>query len=387
MHQLDPAIIATVSNVSADLPVTEQKRRGLFSWRGLTVYVRDSSPDLARSWLDLANGEGQVLLVAEGGNIVDPHGNLQGRSRLHRAAAQRSNVALLAYSTFVSTAASIAQQLHTIVRWDEVKTEQYYYILDHIGSPELIIAGPSYGLDLALYYIQYYCYNVEGILTVMWAFVLAFSIFKPSEQNWHQRISRQSNIIAKTVAFVLPAVFIGLLHIEAVRSSIAVFITLANFELAASLTVGSILLLAILAKYIQTRRKLHRWTVRYPLPGSLSANEGDDEQDLSTEDSIYDSWLIVRFVISLLFIEAFQILTILSEVAQINNNKREALPSEPDLSAAHARIDFLEFIPGVSAGLLVPLGDPAGRTPYFNTISEARPSDEIPDIVVSRAEF
>ncbi|KAI0102386.1 hypothetical protein GGR51DRAFT_562559 [Nemania sp. FL0031] len=320
------------------------------------------------------------------------------------------DVALLAYSTFVSTAASIAQQLHTIVRWDEIKTEQYYYVKDHLGSPELVIAGPSYGLDLVLYYIQYYCYNVEGILTVM-AFVLAFSIFNPSELNWHQRISRQSNIIAKTVAFVLPAVFIGLLHIGAVRSSIAVFITLANFELAASLTVGSILLLAILAKYIQTRRRTHRWTVRYPLPGSNNGNEGEDELDLNSEDSIYDRWLIVRFVISLLFIEAFQILTILSEVAQINNNKKEVLPSEPDTSAAHARIDFLEFIPGVSAGLLVsirgirdnanmqthinhdicsaevPFRDTVGGTSYFNIISDADSSAQIPDIAVHRAEF
>ncbi|KAI1128474.1 hypothetical protein F5Y10DRAFT_240457 [Nemania abortiva] len=265
-----------------------------------------------------------------------------------------SYVALLAYSTFISTTASIAQQLHTIIRWDEVKTEQFYYVQDHIGSPELATAGPSYGLDLVLYYIQYYCYNVEGILTVSWAFVLAYSVFKTSEINWHQRISQRSSIIAKAVAFVLPAVFIGLLHIPAVRSSIAVFITLANFQLAASFTIGGILLIAILFKYIQTRRKLHRWTVRFPLPGTLSANnEGEDEQDLNSEESIYDSWLIVRFVISLLFIEAFQILTILSEVAQINNNKKEALPSEPDLSAAHARVDFIEFIPGVTAGLLV----------------------------------
>jgi hypothetical protein len=121
---------------------------------------------------------------------------------------------------------------------------------------------------------------------------------------------------------------------------------------ALSFTVGGILLLAILAKYIQTRRKLHRWTVRFPLPG-IAAENGEEELDLNSEDSIYDSWLIVRFVISLLFIEAFQILTILSEVAQVNNNKKEALPPEPDISAARARVDFLEFIPGVSTGLLV----------------------------------
>lgn len=123
--------------------------------------------------------------------------------------------------------------------------------------------------------------------------------------------------------------------------------------MAISFTIGGILLVAILAKYIQTRRKLHRWTIRYPLPGTSTEEGAGEELDLNSEDSIYDSWLIVRFVISLLFIEAFQILTILSEVAQVNNNKKEVLPPEPDISARRARVDFLEFIPGVSTGLLV----------------------------------
>jgi hypothetical protein len=71
------------------------------------------------------------------------------------------------------------------------------------------------------------------------------------------------------------------------------------------------------------------------------------------DDSIYDSWLIVRFAIAFFFIQAFQILTILSEVTQFNNNKKEARPAEPDTSAAHAQIDFVSFLLGVSAGLLV----------------------------------
>ncbi|KAI0193642.1 hypothetical protein EV127DRAFT_247668 [Xylaria flabelliformis] len=258
-----------------------------------------------------------------------------------------SYVALFSYAALVSTSGSIAQQLHTIVVWEDVKTEQFYYVHDNLGSPELAIAGPSYGLDLVLFYIQYYCYNVEGFLTLFWAFALAFAIFKPSESIQHHYIRRRRGIISKVVAFVLPAVFISLLQIPAVRNSTPAFITLADISLAASLLLGSILVIAILAKYIQTRRKIHRWTVRFPLP--RDPNDNDEEE----RESLYDGWLIVRFAIALLFIEAFQILTILSEVSQVNNNKKEALPAEPDISAAHAKVDFVEFIPGVSAGLLV----------------------------------
>ncbi|KAI0472287.1 hypothetical protein F4859DRAFT_483667 [Xylaria cf. heliscus] len=264
-----------------------------------------------------------------------------------------SYVALFSCVTLVSTSASIAQQLHTIVSWDEIKTAQFHYVHEHVGSPELAIAGPSYGLDLVLFYIQYYCYNVEGFLTLFWAFALAFSIYCPSESPQCQQIRRRRGRVSKAAAFLLPAIFISFLQLPVVRSSTPAFITLADFSLASSLSLGSILVVVILVKYIQTRRKLHRWTVRYPLTRDANDNGGADGRDLDSEDSIYDGWLIVRFAIALFFIEAFQILTILSEVAQINNNKKEALPAEPDLSAAHAKIDFVEFMPGVSAGLLV----------------------------------
>ncbi|KAI1311754.1 hypothetical protein F5Y03DRAFT_391310 [Xylaria venustula] len=270
----------------------------------------------------------------------------------HRATA--SYVALLSYTTFVNTAASIAQQLHTIVLWNEIKTTQFYYVQKHFGSPELAIAGSSYGLDLGLFYIQYYCYNVEGILTLFWAFSLAFSIYSPYISFASGYASRKSSIISKAVAFLLPATLISLLQIPAVKNATAAFLTIADISLAASLFLGSILLIAILAKYIQTRRRLHRWTIRYPLSRDMSENGGQSGQDsdLDSGNRIYDGWLIVRFSIAFLFIEAFQILSILSELTQANNNTEKVLPEQPDTSACRARVDFVEFLPGVSTGLL-----------------------------------
>ncbi|KAI0970732.1 hypothetical protein F4678DRAFT_100989 [Xylaria arbuscula] len=270
----------------------------------------------------------------------------------HRATA--SYVALLSYTTFVNTGASIAQQLHTIVRWNEIKTTQFYYVQKHFGSPELAIAGSSYGLDLGLFYIQYYCYNVEGILTLFWAFSLAFSIYSPYISFASGYASRRSSIISKAVAFLLPATLIAFLQIPVVKRSTAAFLTLADISLAASLFLGSILLVAILAKYIQTRRRLHRWTIRYPLSRDMSENGGQSGQDsdLDSGNRIYDGWLIVRFSIAFLFIEAFQILSILSELTQANNNTEKVLPDQPDTSACRARVDFVEFLPGVFTGLL-----------------------------------
>ncbi|KAI0200549.1 hypothetical protein F4808DRAFT_154800 [Astrocystis sublimbata] len=266
-----------------------------------------------------------------------------------------SYVALFSYSTIVSTVSSIAQQLHTLVAWEEVKTGQFYYVQDNLGSPELAIAGPSYGLDRLLYYFQYYCYNVQGFLTLFWAFALAFSISKPCQSTQDQCTRRKRGLVSKALALLLPGVFVSFLQLPAVRSSAAAFITLADISLATSLSLGSILVFAILAKYILSRRKIHRWTIRYPPPREAGNANGADGQGLNLQEnnSIYDAWLIVRFAIALFFIEAFQLLTILYEIAQVNKNKQEALPDKPDISVTRAQLDFVAFIPGVSAGLLV----------------------------------
>lgn len=66
----------------------------------------------------------------------------------------RLDVALFAYLPGLATCASIAQQLHTIARWRDIKTDQYHYSVAHIREPELAVAGASTGLDLVLFYIR-----------------------------------------------------------------------------------------------------------------------------------------------------------------------------------------------------------------------------------------
>lgn len=64
------------------------------------------------------------------------------------------DVLLLAVFTTLGTLASIAQQIHTIVRWRDIKLEQYANAVANVGKPELAVAGFSTGADLALFYIR-----------------------------------------------------------------------------------------------------------------------------------------------------------------------------------------------------------------------------------------
>ncbi|OTB00825.1 hypothetical protein M426DRAFT_226894 [Hypoxylon sp. CI-4A] len=267
-----------------------------------------------------------------------------------------SYVALLSYSTLLGTVTSIIQQIHTLVWWRDVKVQQYEYTLANVGTPEIAIAGPSVGLDLVLFYIQYYTYNVEAMATLFWAIALTHTVFKLIDLSSFKRIRHRTNQMTKAVAVILPAILMGLLRLNAVQSSQAGFLVLANFNIMISLTFGSILLIAILLKYIYTRHRLVSWNARYIFSRRSQEPGGEILSVLDRGDgrqSIYDRWLVLRFSIGFVVLAVFQLITILSEVAQLASHTRDKIGEVADLSAAKAKSDFLLFMPGVSTSLLV----------------------------------
>ncbi|KAI0025225.1 hypothetical protein F4780DRAFT_419965 [Xylariomycetidae sp. FL0641] len=280
---------------------------------------------------------------------------------LHRE--RDSYVALLSYFSFLSTLASIAQQLHSIFEWRAIKVAQFRHITEHLGSPEIAIAGPSVGLDLVLFYIQFYCYNVEAILTLFWAATLTHCVFRFAEFRNLKHGGRKLSIAAKVLAVFIPIPFLSLLRLQVVRHSSASFLILANITILVSLTIGSLLLLVILARYIYTRRYLLEWSVQYPhARTSEEADRGATPRSSAPSrrlrKTIYDKWLVVRFAVAFVLLGAFQIITILSEISQLRKHSAHTEGKAPDLSPATARYDFLQYMPGVSVSLLV--SGPAG---------------------------
>ncbi|KAF3070357.1 hypothetical protein GL218_00449 [Daldinia childiae] len=285
-----------------------------------------------------------------------------------------SYVALLSYFTLLGTIASIIQQFHTFIWWRDVKVEQYKYAVAHLGSPEIAIAGPSVGLDLVLFYIreyqspemmtkvsliaeqEYYTYNAEAIFTLFWAIALTRTVFKFTNLMTFRRIKYRTSQLAKVVAVIFPGILLCLLRLNSVQSSHMGFLILANFNIMISLSIGSILLIAILIKYIYTRRRLVSWNAQYLFsrrsqePGGEIINvldQGDGRQ------SIYDRWLVLRFSIAFAVLGVFQLVTILLEVSQLSNHTMEKLGESANLSKERAKNDFLLFMPGVSTSLLV----------------------------------
>jgi hypothetical protein len=126
----------------------------------------------------------------------------------------------------------------------------------------------------------------------------------------------------------------------------------------ASLTLGALLLMMILGKYIHTRRQFLSWNVQYgnstrSQPQSqLAPGAGSRTSMANTtkrSHGIYDRWLMTRFAITFVMLSIFELVLILFQVSSATS----VPPESPDLSAAKAKSDVVLFMPGCLPSLLL----------------------------------
>jgi hypothetical protein len=80
-----------------------------------------------------------------------------------------TDITLLAGSTGISTIASISQQIHDIILYEDIVKEQFRRRNTVFHNPELAIANASFGVDLVLYYIRKptHCSPTKNELTLL----------------------------------------------------------------------------------------------------------------------------------------------------------------------------------------------------------------------------
>ncbi|KAI1487685.1 hypothetical protein F5X96DRAFT_131158 [Biscogniauxia mediterranea] len=301
---------------------------------------------------------------------------------------QRSSyVALIAYITMISTIASIIQQIHDIVLWRDVMTEQYQHRVAEPDNADLQIANGSVGMDLVLFYIQFYCYNVEALLITFWASELVQSIYCLNERPATARILERFNATGKIVALVLPIIFILIVRAPTIHGSVRTLVHIVGIPLIISLGCGSLLVLTILFRYIQTRRKLAPFfpsSLQSSHPGSSkSRNRISWGGAVLGSHGVYDRWLITRFTLSFVLLgfsltdfavlicphgthctplhletnltfpifRVFQATSFLFQRFSAHNMEVDVQSTSPDLSVTRARQTLYLFIPGNTPGV------------------------------------
>ncbi|KAF9873036.1 glycoside hydrolase [Colletotrichum karsti] len=260
-----------------------------------------------------------------------------------------SYVNCLGYFTTLSTLCSIIQQTRLVLYWEDIMTARFEYSSTNVASPEAVISNAAIGEDLVLYYIQYYCYNVLALFELFWAFALAQSVYGLNEKPKLKRPLKIINRSGKVFSVVFPLITTTCLQAPAVQKDFGGFLLLAGQPLLWSIGFGSVATLSILIRYVQSRRRLQKLNVGYGQPSSTRKSNGKSPR----KTSIYDRWLMTRFMISFVILTMFEVTIMLFSMSARKNIAVDVQRTTADLSAKRAIQDFLLFMPGVTASLLV----------------------------------
>ncbi|KAI5920869.1 hypothetical protein F4810DRAFT_680823 [Camillea tinctor] len=274
-----------------------------------------------------------------------------------------SYVAIISYWSVLATSASIIQQIHDITFWKDIMMEQFERKSRLFDEPELAVANGSFGMDLVLYYIQYYTYNVEAMCVMFWAWELAQSVYGlDGKIKWRRRL-RTINKSGPFVAMILPLITISLLQAPPIQKDFVVFLVLADLPLLLSLTTGSITMIAILARYVNSKKKFSQWTppnrsstggtaVNSSISTRISSNLGSEQKSMR-QRGIYDRWLLVRFTCAFILLATFDVTNTLFQITAAKNNLRDAGRVDADLSVSRANSTLFLFLPGNTPGIFV----------------------------------
>ncbi|KAK8112950.1 hypothetical protein PG984_013476 [Apiospora sp. TS-2023a] len=276
--------------------------------------------------------------------------------------ARFSYIACVAICTLVSTATSIIQQIHVIGWYRDVVVQQFEAKQANPHNPDNAIANGSTGLDLVLFYIQFYCYNVESMFVLFWAAELGQSVYGLTQKYHMVKKLKFFNYVAKAIAVLLPLLLVSLLRAPAVQNNTAAFIALADLPMWLCIGLGVIIMLAILGRYIYTQRVLLRFDPgRSASTDPLSAPRSGRMRVFSRLwcKYIYDRWVMTRFFIAFVRLAIFQVtVTVFQQFATsgtkgIGNNMAAAhTPGDgPDLSVERARASMYFFIPSNTPGV------------------------------------
>ncbi|KAK0390003.1 hypothetical protein NLU13_3576 [Sarocladium strictum] len=280
-----------------------------------------------------------------------------------------SYVAMLSYFATISIAFSLIQQIHDLATYQHLVQKQFENAKAHPDNPEIVIANGSTGFSLVMYYIQYYCYNVEAMCVMFWAAYLAQSVYGLSAQSRLKVMLRRINDGGKIFAMLFPLTTILLLRVPQIQNHFVVFILIADLPLMLSLLFGCILMVMIVGRYVHTRRKFLIWSEQV---GNSQSNIGTSSYDHTVTTAsktnvtssmpnaggrrsrnMWDRWLLVRFTIAFLCLSIFEVTNTLFQIMSVTNADRDAQSTTPDFSAARAKRTWVFFMPGVTPGLFI----------------------------------
>ncbi|KAH8821638.1 hypothetical protein F5884DRAFT_850857 [Xylogone sp. PMI_703] len=274
-----------------------------------------------------------------------------------------SYVTLIAVFTTFSTLTSIIEQLHYAIAFRNIKQAEYENALRSLQTTTYGYNDSPQKVDIVLFWIQFYCYDVMALNILFWSVSLFCSSWE-IRGAWLGSSRDKANTSAKIFSVLFPAIVIGVANSAPVFKSPGLFLFFRDITVLVSLFGGSILLILILYKYILTRRLLARnikrsrwWDPTVPKKGNnrdAVTNGTTRSSGLSSAQiQIYDRALVTRFTIGFLVLAAFNVVIIILPFFDLKSNRRLARMAGPDFSLSRTIADIFLFLPGVTASLAI----------------------------------
>ncbi|KAK5136774.1 hypothetical protein LTR08_002070 [Meristemomyces frigidus] len=253
-----------------------------------------------------------------------------------------SYITLIALVASVSSTTSIVQQVYYACHWRNIKTIALQQAKESLNTPSIAFRPLFTGFNLALYEIQYCCYVTLSVLVLFWCVVLAKGMFglrfaglrgKEVYVDWG----------AKLFAMVVPGVLIGITFTDTIKNNVVADVTITNALVIVSSAISSVIILAVLVRYVYSR---HLFT---------SISEGTstaDSRSPATPKIRVDKALLLRFMLAFVILSVFQATLIGFRFLGRSNARTLARQQRPDYSVGGAVDDIMLFIPGVTASIM-----------------------------------
>ncbi|KAK3628677.1 hypothetical protein LTR56_018492 [Elasticomyces elasticus] len=263
---------------------------------------------------------------------------------------ERTNyVTLLAIAVCVSSTSSIVQQIYYACAWRTIKTVAWEQSKAAIDMPAISYTPLSTGFYLALFEIQSVCYSANAVLILGWAIALAKGVYNlrlPQLAGKEHIISATS----KVVAFVLPAVLIGISFIDPIMRSVGAFRALNSVVILGSFGLGAILMIATSIEYVRSRRmfaSIQTSGSRGTATTSAPHSSGPRAQKIRV-----DKLLLFRFLIAFVILAIFEVTIVCFQLTWVENSAHLAKQEHADYSVSAANHEIILFMPGVTASLI-----------------------------------
>ncbi|KAH7024311.1 hypothetical protein B0J12DRAFT_746381 [Macrophomina phaseolina] len=205
-----------------------------------------------------------------------------------------SYILMLSASTTIGSAIGLVRHLDYTLNWRDIQIERFRNEQHHSYSQADMFGKADVGWRLVLSWISIFTYNVDALLVLFWSIALFIG-------TWDIKINASTkktmSIVFKTSAVILPIAMCVACSTEAVQRVPVAYLVAYNFLMATCLTTGSLLVVIVLLKYLQSRNVFTRF---FPKATTMSTSLGGRTMSsVATTRSTTgtDKWLIVRFSI------------------------------------------------------------------------------------------